>query len=61
MAIGDGVDDSLLGQRVLGPTEFQAQRGGQSESFRQHGSVESQYEVVDKLHARPAATGAHVV
>lgn len=28
IAIGDGVDDSLLGKRVLGPTLFLAQRGG---------------------------------
>lgn len=28
VAIGDGVDDSLMGQRVLGPTLFQQQRGG---------------------------------
>ena len=28
IAVGEGVDDALLGTRVLGPTLFQAQRGG---------------------------------
>ena len=28
VSVGDGVDDALLGTRVLGPTLFQAQRGG---------------------------------
>lgn len=28
VAVGEGVDESLLGSRVLGPTLFQAQRGG---------------------------------
>ncbi len=28
VAIGEGVDEALLGKRVLGPTLFQAQRGG---------------------------------
>jgi NADPH2:quinone reductase len=28
VAVGEGVDDALLGTRVLGPTLFQAQRGG---------------------------------
>jgi NADPH2:quinone reductase len=28
IAVGDNVDDSLIGTRVLGPTLFQAQRGG---------------------------------
>jgi NADPH2:quinone reductase len=28
VAVGEGVDEGLLGTRVLGPTEFQAQAGG---------------------------------
>ena len=28
IAVGEGVDESLIGTRVLGPTLFQAQRGG---------------------------------
>lgn len=28
VAVGEGVDEALLGKRVLGPTLFQAQRGG---------------------------------
>ena len=31
VAVGEGVDDALLGTRVLGPTLFQAQRGGLAE------------------------------
>lgn len=31
IAVGAGVDDTLLGKRVLGPTLFQAQRGGLAE------------------------------
>jgi NADPH2:quinone reductase len=36
IAIGEGVDASLLGTRVLGPTLFQAQRGGLADACLMH-------------------------
>ncbi|MFT4518157.1 MAG: NADPH2:quinone reductase [Halioglobus sp.] len=36
IAVGEGVDSALLGTRVLGPTLFQAQRGGLSEACLMH-------------------------
>ena len=36
VAIGEGVDTSLLGTRVLGPTLFQAQRGGLADACLMH-------------------------
>ena len=38
VAVGEGVDDALLGTRVLGPTLFQAQRGGLAEECLMQGS-----------------------
>jgi NADPH2:quinone reductase len=40
MSVGEGVDDALVGQRVLGPTLFQAGRGGLAdECLMQAGGV----------------------
>jgi NADPH2:quinone reductase len=36
VAVGEGVDDALLGTRVLGPTLFQAQRGGLADECLMH-------------------------
>ena len=36
VAVGKGVDDALLGKRVLGPTLFQAQRGGLADECLMH-------------------------
>jgi NADPH2:quinone reductase len=36
IAVGEGVDESLVGTRVLGPTLFQAQRGGLAEACLMH-------------------------
>lgn len=36
IAVGEGVDTSLLGTRVLGPTLFQAQRGGLADACLMH-------------------------
>lgn len=36
IAVGEGVDPSLLGSRVLGPTLFQKQRGGLAEECLMH-------------------------
>ncbi len=38
IAIGKGADPSLLGTRVLGPTLFQAQRGGLADACLMHSS-----------------------
>ena len=38
VAVGEGVDDALLGTRVLGPTLFQAQRGGLAEECLMQGA-----------------------
>lgn len=39
VAVGEGVDASLLGTRVLGPTLFQAQRGGLAEYCLMHSAA----------------------
>ena len=36
VAVGEGVDTGLLGSRVLGPTLFQAQRGGLADACLMH-------------------------
>lgn len=36
IAVGDGVDPAILGTRVLGPTLFQAQRGGLADECLMH-------------------------
>ena len=36
VAVGEGVDSALLGTRVLGPTLFQAQRGGLADECLMH-------------------------
>lgn len=36
IAVGEGVDEALLGTRVLGPTLFQAQRGGLADACLMH-------------------------
>ena len=36
VAVGESVDDALLGTRVLGPTLFQAQRGGLADECLMH-------------------------
>lgn len=36
VAVGEGLDEALLGTRVLGPTLFQAQRGGLAEACLMH-------------------------
>jgi NADPH2:quinone reductase len=36
VAVGEGVDDAMLGTRVLGPTLFQAQRGGLADECLMH-------------------------
>jgi NADPH2:quinone reductase len=36
IAVGEGVDESLVGTRVLGPTLFQAQRGGLADACLMH-------------------------
>jgi NADPH2:quinone reductase len=39
VAVGEGVDEALLGTRVLGPTQFQAQRGGLADFCLMHASA----------------------
>lgn len=36
IAVGEGVDEAVMGTRVLGPTLFQAQRGGLAEQCLMH-------------------------
>lgn len=38
IAVGEGVDEAVMGTRVLGPTLFQAQRGGLAEECLMHAS-----------------------
>lgn len=53
IAIGDGVDSALLGTRVLGPTLFQAQRGGLADACLMHS--QAAFPIPDEMSGEEAA------
>jgi len=53
IAVGEGVDPGLLGVRVLGPTLFQAQRGGLADACLMH--ARAAFPIPDEMSGEEAA------
>lgn len=53
ISVGEGVDKSLVGSRVLGPTLFQAQRGGLADACLMH--TRGVYSIPDEMSGVEAA------